>query len=335
MNPPPAQRFTRLLRRLLGSLLLGFIALNLLAFLHGRSMSRYSERGARTSPPETLNGFAKAKVLLTGATIPRPENTRSPADYGLDFETVYFSGAFEVRLEAWHVRKGGSRGIILMFHGHGAAKDSLLPAAEAFHELGWDCGLVDFHGSGGSGTGKTSVGWYEANDVAAAFRHFAPMYPEKPVVLYGASMGSTAILRAVHDLQVSPTGVVLELPFDRLLNAARTRFKAMHLPSWPAAELLVFYGGLSAGFNGFALNPASYARSVTCPALVLNGELDPRAPSAQAVAVFKNLAGPKTRRQFAGIGHRTLVQHDPKSWRATLSAFLEQVESAPVHRPSQ
>ena len=297
-------------------------------------MGRYTTDAARTAAPEKLDLLAKAKVLLTGASFPRPENHSSPEDYGLEFETLYFSGAFEVRLEAWHLRRPDQKGVVLLFHGHGAAKDSLLPAAKIYHELGWDCALIDFHGSGGSGTSKTSIGWHEANDVAAAFRHFASAYREQPIVLHGASMGAAAALRAVHELQVNPGGVVLELPYDRLINAARARFHAMRLPSWPAAELLIFYGGLAGGFNGFALEPARYAGSVTCPALVLNGELDRRAPPRQAVAVFKHLAGPRTRRQFAGLGHRNFARHDPTAWRATIAAFLEQVEATPIRRLS-
>lgn len=333
MQAPSPQR-GRWLRRLLRLLLAGFLLLNVLAFFHGRAMGRYSTTAARTAAPEELNLLTKLKVLLLGADIPRPENKSTPQDYGMEFETLYFSGAFEVRLEAWHIRRPSSHGLVLLFHGHGAAKDSLLPAAEVFHAMGWDCALIDFHGSGGSGASRTSIGWHEAHDVAAAYRHFVPQYPDQPIVLHGISMGSAAILRAVHELGISPSGVVLELPYDSLLNAARTRFHAMHLPAWPAAELLVLYGGLSSGFNGFALNPAHHARSVTCPALVLNGELDRRAPPAQAINVFENLAGPRTRRQFAGIGHRTLVQHDRPAWHATMAAFLEVVEAVPIRRVS-
>lgn len=331
MLAPPRQR-RRPWRLAARALILGFVLLNVAAFFHGWSMGRYAESLDHTPPPEELDLLTKARVLLLGAKLPRPKNHRAPTDFGMDYETLFFSGAFEVRLQAWHVARENGRGLVLLFHGHGAAKDSLLPAAEVFHQLGWDCALIDFHGSGGSGASRTSVGWHEAADVAAAYRHFSPRYHDRPIVLYGVSMGSAAVLRAIHELHVVPNGVVLELPFDRLVNAARTRFRAMHVPSWPAADLLVFYGGLCGGFNGFALKPEHFARSVTCPALVLNGELDPRAPPEQALAVFKNLSGPRTRRQFAGLGHRNFVEHAPETWRATIAAFLEQVEQPPVRR---
>lgn len=335
MKPPNTTRTKgRRFRNFIRLLVAAFFLLNVFAFFHARSMGHYAEGAERTDPPEELSALGKAKVLLTGPTFTRPENDRTPEDFGLDYETLYFGGAFDVRLEAWQIERAGNRGLILMFHGHGASKDCLLPAAEALHKMNWDCALVDFHGSGGSGTSITSVGWHEASDVAAAFHYFEPMYQGKPIVLHGMSMGSAAILRAVHQMHIRPDGVLLELPYDNLLNAARTRFRAMQLPSWPAAELIVFYGGVNGGFNGFELNPTKFAQSVTCPALVLNAEHDLRAPPKQATAVFKNLSGPKTRRQFAGIGHRTLVNHDPQTWNGTVSAFLEQVAALPIRRIS-
>ncbi len=299
-----------------------FLGLNLFAWFHGRAMSRYAGDERRTAPPEKLNAFDQLKTLLTGVDFPRPENRSTPKDFGLPFETVTFKGAFGVKLEAWQIENATNQGLILMFHGHGAAKDSLLPAADLLSKTGWDCALVDFHGSGGSGTNVSSIGWHEAADVVAALEYFTPMYEDQPIILYGISMGSAAVLRAMHTDPIQPDGIILELPYDRLINAARERFKAMHIPSWPAAEFLIFYGGMHGGFNGFDLQPVEYARSVYCPTLMMNGELDPRAPPAQALAVFNNLAGPKTHKQFKGLGHRNFSRHDAPAWSATVTNFL-------------
>jgi len=328
-SPPIARATVRWFwpRVLVYGFLSVFLGLNLLAWFHGRSMSRYAT-GARTAAPERLTVFDKIKVLLTGVNFPRPENRSTPRDFGLPCETNTFPGAFGVRLEAWHIRNPANHGLILMFHGHGAAKDSLLPAAEHFYRLGWNCALVDFHGSGGSGTNISSIGWHEATDVLEAVKFYTPLHRDEPIVLYGVSMGSAAVLRAMHVYQLAPDGLILELPFDRLLNAARERFKAMGLPSWPAAQLLVFYGGMHGGFNGFEHNPADYARSVHVPTLLMNGELDPRAPPGQARAVFENLAGPKTHKQFKGLGHRNFARHDASTWKATVRPFLESIRAA-------
>jgi len=290
-------------------------------------MSRYANVAKRTKSPEKLSPLNKAQVLLNGVTLPRPTNHRSPADYGMPFETVHLNGAFGVKIQAWQMEQSGGHGTIVMFHGHGAAKDSLLPAAEIFYKLGWNCALVDFHGSGGSGTNVTSIGWHEADDVISAVKYLAPEYMPEPRILYGASMGGAAILRALHIGNLDPDGVILELPYDRLINAARQRFAAMRIPSWPAADLLVLYGGMHGGFDAFAMNPMEFAKSVHCPTLLMNGEIDRRAPPKQALAVFDNLAGPKIHKQFRGLGHRNFSRHDPEEWKATVSSFLDAVRN--------
>ncbi|MGB0583118.1 MAG: alpha/beta hydrolase [Limisphaerales bacterium] len=303
----------------------GFILLNVLAWCHGRAMSRYASGADRTPPPEKLPLFGKIKVLATGVNLPRPTNPVNPKDYGMDYINVHYQGAFDVDLEAWQIEHATNHGLILMFHGHGSAKESLLPAAEIFFKNGWDCALVDFHGSGGSGTNLTSVGWHEATDVIESHRFFAHMYEDKPIILYGVSMGSAAVLRAIHIGSLHPHGVMLELPYDGLLNAARQRFRAMGLPSFPAAETLLFYGGMHGQFNAFAMNPANFAKSVKCPTLLMNGEIDRRAPPTQAIAVFDNLGGEKIHKQFQGLGHRNFARHDTENWSATTLAFLEDV----------
>jgi uncharacterized protein len=302
-----------------------FIGLNMLAWFHGRAMSRYVTGSERTATPEKLNVFDKIKVLLTGVNFPRPENSSTPTDFGLPFGEVTFEGAFGVQLAAWQIENATNRGLILMFHGHGAAKESLLPAADLLYKMGWDCALIDFHGSGDSGTNVSSIGWHEATDVVAAVEYFRPMYENEPVILYGISMGSAAVLRAMHTEHIQPDGIILELPYDQLINAARERFKAMRIPLWPAAEFLIFYGGMHGSFNGFDLQPVEYAKSVYCPTLVMNGELDPRAPPAQALAVFNNLSGPKTHKQFKGLGHRNFSRHDAPVWSATVTNFLSTI----------
>jgi hypothetical protein len=84
-------------------------------------------------------------------------------------------------------------------------------------------------------------------------------------------MGAAAILRAVHAHAIQPDGVILEAVFDTLLNTVRHRFRAMQVPAFPSAELLVFWGGRQWGFDGFEHNPSGYAASVHCPTLLMHG----------------------------------------------------------------
>src|SRR6185437_7730045 len=111
-----------------------------------------------------------------------------------------------------------------------------------------------------------------------------------------------------------PDAIILECPFDRMLNAIRNRFRAMGIPSFPGAELLLFWGGRRAGIDGFAHNPADDAASVNCPALILAGSSDARATPEQVGNVYHRLTGEKQLAMFAGAGHEPLRARDAPVW---------------------
>src|SRR4051812_10627137 len=81
-----------------------FVA-NLSAFIQARSMTHFAGAGAgsRTLSPERLGVLSKLHVLLTGVTVPRPVNLKSPADFNLAFSTVHTPSTGGIDLEMWHV----------------------------------------------------------------------------------------------------------------------------------------------------------------------------------------------------------------------------------------
>jgi alpha-beta hydrolase superfamily lysophospholipase len=300
----------------------GFVLLNIIAYNHAHAMTHFREGGPRTAAPEKLSFLQKAQVLFRGVSIPRPGNLADPASQGLVFETLIFQGKDGIELEAWHVPNPKARGLVMLLHGYAACKASLLGEARAFHELGYSCVLLDLRGSGGSAGNETTIGVTEADDLALVVQRLQEAHPDQPLILYGQSMGSVAILRAVSENGVRPTAVIVECPFDRLLSTVTNRFSAMGLPSFPGAQLLVYWGGVQLGFNGFRHNPVDYARGVSCPALLMHGDQDPRVTTEQAQSIFGNLAGKKRFESFPGVGHQSYLGAQPELWKQTVSEFL-------------
>jgi alpha-beta hydrolase superfamily lysophospholipase len=294
---------------------------NLLAYFHARAMMRYSSAGQRTQVPENLTLVSKVRVLATGVNLPRPMNKRTPQALGLDYSTHTIRGAGEPVLEVWRVPGKAARPVIVMFHGYSSCKSELLSAAKFFCELGCETILVDFRGSGGSGGNETTLGIHEAGDVARACEYARAAAPGRKLVLYGRSMGSAAVLRAIATGRLTPDGIIVECPFDRLLSTVENRFAAMRLPSFPMARLLVLWGGVQQGMNGFDHNPAEYAARVECPALVLHGERDVRVKISEVCSVYDRLAGDKDLILFPDAGHESYLEVDPDRWREAVKEF--------------
>ena len=192
-------------------------------------------------------------VLLFGVTIPKPVNTHTPAVLGVQFETHFMQVEPGIELEAWYIPHSQASGIILLCHGYSASRSDVLSEALAFHEMGYTTVLIDFRGSGGSSGHTTSIGFHEADDVACAVDYIQRTFQDVPLILYGQSMGSVAILRAISTHAIQPEALILEAVFDRMLSTVKNRFSAMGWPSFPGAYLLVFWGGFQQGFWGFAL----------------------------------------------------------------------------------
>lgn len=323
-------RLAKGLKSLGALVLLACLGINALAYLQAGAMTHWAEGHGRTERPEDLSLARRLRVLLLGVSIPRPENRLTPKDVGLAFERHAFPNGQGAELEAWFVplkealeeAHVEAHVLTVLFHGHAACKDSMLGIAKGLNELGSSVLLVDFHGSGGSSGSGTSLGVHEAHDVAATAAYARAHWPDRGLVLYGQSMGGAAVLRAVARLGVAPDGLVLESTFDRLLATVASRFRRMGLPATPLAQLLVFWGSLRIGANGFAHNPAEYARSVRCPTLVLRGDRDPNISSDQARRLLAGLGGWTRYSEYAKVGHQDIRSADPRRWQDDVGALL-------------
>jgi hypothetical protein len=115
---------------------------------------------------------------------------------------------------------------------------------------------------------------------------------------------------------------MLEAVFDTLLNTVRHRFRAMEVPAFPSAELLVFWGGRQWGFDGFEHKPSAYAASVRCPVLLMHGARDPRVTLTEARRVFEAIPGTKEFVTFERSGHESYLSKNAEQWRSAVERFI-------------
>ena len=319
-------------RRLLLLFLTVFGFLNAVAFFHAWRFTHFSsEPGLHSPNPEQLTGRQKLWLLLTGIRNPKPDAGPQPAFLVENVTIASPNGP----LAAWYAPpdSGRCRGTVALFHGYTRSKASLTTEAGYFRRLGYAVLLVDQTGNGNSAGYQTTVGYREAFDVAAAVRwlHESAKSSGSPlrrrgaggeVILYGVSMGAVAIMRAEAELGVHPTANILECPYGNMRQTAYNRFASMHVPGFPLADMLVFWGGVQNGFWAFGLDAERYARQIHTPTLLLWGTADPRVTRAETDAIFTNLAGPKIRHDFPGVGHEPYWKRYPADWEREVRGFL-------------
>ncbi len=265
-----------------------------------------------------------------GLGVPKPSNIITPSDRGLPYTTLKIPVSQSEWLEAWEIPSQtlDSKGTVLLFHGNLGTKSSqLLAPAQSFVSLGFDAILVDFQGVGGSTGTTNTIGVREAQDVVATFnflkkRDIRESKPHSPIVLYGVSMGSAAILKAIATHHLNPNAVILELPFAHLVDAVKSRLRYYRVPTFPTAELLIFWAGIQHGLNGFHHNPIDYAKEIACPTLVIHGAQDKWTTVADIEALVNNIPAPKQLVISPKAGHHQLIGVDRPLWDMTVKAFL-------------
>lgn len=134
---------------------------------------------------------------VAATNVPRPALGATPADRGLTYEDVTLRTADGVTLAAWYVPAAGRAAVVLL-HGAGSTRSSVLAQAEALVGGGYGVLLVDARGHGASGGRAMDFGWHGDADVAAATTWLArrPGVVPDRIGLVGLSMGGEEAIGA-------------------------------------------------------------------------------------------------------------------------------------------
>lgn len=308
------------IRKILWTVFAGFVLMNVIAGFHAYKFTHFSDSGVqKTGNPEALSFAAKVQALLFGVSNPRPENKGKPSE---PYTQVILQS--NKRIEGWYISADSAKGTVLICHGFSGNKASMLDKSDVFHELGYHTFLIDFMGSGGSEGNQTTIGFYEAQQVCTAFRYLKD-HTQQPVILFGTSMGAAAIMKAVCDSSIQADALILECPFGTMQETVEARFHNMHVPAFPMAALLVFWGGLENGFNAFAHNPADYAAHIKIPSLLMYGEKDLNVSRAETDRIFDRLAGYRQLKLYPESGHENYLKKYKAQWTQNVEVFLAQI----------
>lgn len=306
----------------LRSFILLFLVINIAAFFHAYKFTHFSAYTTeRTRNARKLSAAEKIKTLIFGVNNPKPLNTEFPLQA---YKTIYLQSS--KKIECWEIKTPDSKGTVAIFHGYAASKSMMLDKADEFIKLGYGVLLVDFIGCGGSEGNQTTIGFKEAQDVKTCF-DYLKQQKENNIILFGTSMGAAAIMKSIDQYHIHPSAIILECPFGSMYKTTCARFKLMHVPSFPMAGILLFYGGLQNNFWAFSHNPQQYAKTINCPTLLLQGGKDAEVSRSETDEIYKNLGGKKTLKIYPNATHENYLIQYKNEWINDVGAFLSDVKS--------
>ncbi|MGI8998197.1 MAG: alpha/beta hydrolase [Candidatus Limnocylindria bacterium] len=254
--------------------------------------------------------------------LPDPvDGPATPADIGLEYETVRFTTDDGVTLSGWLIPAAReTRTAVIVMHGFSGHR---LPELAAFvpwlqerhHVL-----QFDFRGHGESGAGMVTLGSHERRDVAAAVR-FMDSRGLGPTALFGISMGAAIAIVSAPDLPVA--AVVADAPFAQLRHPVASRMRQLGYPLAGIGARVVV-GGAGMRARSRVLDPISAVARIAPRALMVIAPREDRLISwRQGELLYRTAGEPKELMVVEGAGHAEAYAADPVAYRQRVLAFLE------------
>jgi len=254
-------------------------------------------------------GWGKAMLEVVGRRASLDVMSASPADYGFAYESFRVQNEDGVKIAGWWIPAAEDRGTVIMAHGIGMNKSHMLPRAMVLLDAGFNTILIDLRARGESGGRLTSSGINEANDIRATMDYFAQHYGEhRPLILYGFSYGSRAVLFATENSNLVDA-VIAESPFISARESFKRYFNTSWAPPMPDRNLL-----------------ESVERYINHPLLLLIGDGDPQITVQEASELHRIAKDSASALYvFSNTGHSVFREDNRTEYTEIVVGFLQKL----------
>lgn len=287
----------------------------------------------------TVYGFL-CWIAVSGAVTWRlvqrerpPRVERVPPGYAGLLQPVRLTASDNIESGAWLREGAPGRPAVVLVHGNGGSRTQMLGTQILLGDQGFTTLALTVRAHGDAGGERNDIGWGAQHDVLAAVNWLRAQKPERPVVVFGQSLGAAAAIFAATHRDSGIAGLWLECPY-RDLDTAVTARLAVYLPpplrpiAWAGLRLWAL--ALLPDFPQISPQQRMTEVPAQLPVVVLAGAEDALAPPDHARAVLGNHAGRLV--VFPTGGHLTLRAADEPKWQQEWAEFLGQVVAAAGRR---
>jgi alpha-beta hydrolase superfamily lysophospholipase len=226
-------------------------------------------------------------------------------------------------------KAGERRPTIIYLHGRSANRMELAPLAEAMFNQGYNAVLWDSKGR------QISYGPKEIEQVhrIVGFIRKDPHVVMNDVFIIGFSLGAAiAIGAASADTDHYIRGIVADSPYANLKDVASRYVTAFGvIPTavvWPARAVTFATAKAMHGIEFESLNPADWARGITCPVFLVHGKSDKTIPYKQSEQILQKLDTYKKLWLVEGTGHTKAFSSSPAEYVRRVVDFLNGIRAS-------
>lgn len=208
----------------------------------------------------------------------RPSDINNAREYDYPAQEVKYTSADGTPLFAWYTAPQNGKKMVVFMHGNSHNIEEFYHKLKSFAYEGFGTFIPEYRGFGGL-KGNISQKNLEA-DAQAAVRQLNRMgYKNEDIYVYGMSLGSHMATHTVYEMQKDGifAGLILEVPFDSLLNTARRT-----VPFLPLSVLM-----------RDKYDNVAEIKEVKSPILIMGGSIDPTVPVDLAVNLYNEAPAAK------------------------------------------
>lgn len=248
---------------------------------------------------------------------------KTPADYGLPFESVSFTSQ-RVPLRGWFIPSNmrTAKGTIIISHGwsHNAAK--LLSVARRLREAGFAVFLYDARGHGTSDSDGFITIRKFAEDVIASVDYLEsrPDVDTNRIGVVGHSMGGAgAILAASMEPRIR--ALVSTSAFADPISVTARALRYLRIPRWPFLWLVCRCWEQWLGATADEIAPQNRIAHVKVPLLLIHGDADRLVPPSDMQTLYTRAHDKYADKWLARGRRHSDVLSDPE-YGSRVTAFL-------------
>jgi len=280
---------------------------------------------------------------------PDPNDGKTPQSYGAAFSSVEFASSDGIPLKGWYIPAtppAGEKpkGTIVYCHGLNRTRVEMLPDAVFAHGLGYNGLLFDLRHQGDSGGTISTVGYQERLDVAGAVRWALDQQKaERPIILWGVSMGAAAALLAAAELP-EVSAVISDSTFLSFSDTVRHHYYLFRriarqrgvwwfppLPGFPITDEVILWTGWRGHFRPEDLDMERAVKGINPrPILFVAVQGDQRMPPSIAQTLYAEATSPQKEIVILpGTRHGEGFNQATAQYEQAVSKFLASVQNGP------
>lgn len=238
------------------------------------------------------------------------------------------SSKFDHNIPALFIQEDGNEAMVLLVHGMGATKKSLVKEMEFFLSNGFNVVSIDQRNSGENLANTNTFGYLESYDILDAIDYIRNNINHSgDLVLYGESYGGLSAIIAAGRDDTQIDYLILDCPVsDGELMMTDILLDIEEQQGIPSSYMMFtgnLYTQFKLGFRFEDTNGNDWIKAIEVPILVLNSKVDIVTPYQMGLDLYNSIKHDKkmmVTSEFAT--HAQLLQEDPQRYSNGIKDFL-------------